>query len=32
MTIPKLFEFHTKRKYTVEVDLYQVEGKTCGTI
>jgi putative methylase len=30
MTIPKLFEFHTKRKYNVEVDLYRVEGKTCG--
>ncbi|UCE29124.1 MAG: 50S ribosomal protein L11 methyltransferase [Candidatus Bathyarchaeota archaeon] len=29
-TIPKLFEFHTRRKHNVGVDLYQVEGKTCG--
>ena len=29
-TIPKLFEFHTRRRHNVGVDLYQVEGKTCG--
>jgi putative methylase len=29
-TIPKLFEFHTRRKYNVGVDLYQIEGKRCG--
>jgi putative methylase len=27
MEIPRLFEFHTKRKYNVEVDLYRIEGK-----
>ena len=25
--IPRVFEFHTKRKYDVKVDLYRVEGK-----
>ena len=25
--IPRLFEFHTKRKRTVQVDLYRIEGK-----
>ena len=28
MTIPKLFEFHTKEKRTIKVDLYRIEGKT----
>jgi putative methylase len=27
MDIPRLFEFHTKRKRSVQVDLYQIEGK-----
>jgi len=26
MDIPRLFEFHTKRKRTVQVDLYRIEG------
>jgi len=28
MDIPRLFEFHTKRKRSVQVDLYQIEGKS----
>ena len=32
MTIPKLFEFHTKRKHNVEVDLYRIEGNPRGSI
>jgi len=28
MTIPKLFEFHTKERRNIEVDLYRIEGKT----
>lgn len=27
MDIPRLFEFHTKKKRSVQVDLYQIEGK-----
>jgi len=27
MEIPKIFEFHTKRKYNVKVDLYRMEGR-----
>ncbi len=27
MDIPKLFEFHTKRKRSVQADLYRIEGK-----
>lgn len=27
MGIPKLFEFHTKRRHMVRVDLYRIEGK-----
>jgi putative methylase len=27
MTIPKMFEFHTKRKHSLKVDLYLFEGK-----
>jgi len=27
MDIPRLFEFHTKRKRTVQVDLYRIEGR-----
>ncbi len=27
MDIPRLFEFHTKRKHSVQVDLYRIEGK-----
>jgi len=30
--IPKLFEFHTKRKYKVRVDLYRVEGRAYGSV
>lgn len=26
MTIPKMFEFHTKRKHKLKVDLYLIEG------
>jgi len=26
MDIPRLFEFHTKRKHRVQVDLYRIEG------
>jgi putative methylase len=26
MTIPKMFEFHTKRKHSLKVDLYLIEG------
>jgi putative methylase len=32
MAIPKLFEFHTKRKHNVEVDLYRIEGNPCGSV
>jgi putative methylase len=32
MTIPKLFEFHTKRKHNVEVDLYRIEGNPSGSV
>lgn len=28
MTIPKLFEFHTKKRRNIKVDLYRIEGKT----
>ena len=28
MTIPKLFEFHTKERRNIEVDLYRIEGNT----
>ena len=27
MTIPKLFEFHTKKRRNIKVDLYRIEGK-----
>ena len=27
MVIPKLFEFHTKKRVATKVDLYQIEGK-----
>jgi putative methylase len=27
MEIPRMFEFHTKRRRNIEVDLYRVEGK-----
>ena len=29
MHIPRLFEFHTKRIHTVQVDLYRIEGKVA---
>jgi len=29
MTIPKLFEFHTKERRNIKIDLYRIEGKTC---
>jgi len=32
ISIPRLFKFHTKRKRSVEVDLYRVEGKTYESI
>ena len=28
MDIPRLFKFHTKRKHSVQVDLYRIEGKS----
>jgi putative methylase len=28
MEIPRMFKFHTKRKRTIQVDLYRIEGKT----
>ena len=28
MTIPRLFEFHTKERRSIKVDLYRIEGKT----
>jgi putative methylase len=28
MNIPKMFEFHTKRKHSLKVDLYSIEGQT----
>ena len=28
MTIPKLFEFHTKERRNIKVDLYRIEGRT----
>ena len=28
MDIPRMFEFHTKRKRSVQVDLYRIEGKS----
>jgi putative methylase len=30
MEIPRLFGFHTKRKYGFKVDLYRIEGKAHG--
>ncbi len=27
MEIPRMFEFHTKRKRSIQVDLYRIEGK-----
>jgi putative methylase len=27
MEIPRMFEFHTKKKRAIQVDLYQIEGK-----
>ncbi len=30
MTIPKLFEFHTKKRRNIKVDLYRIEGKAYG--
>ena len=27
MEIPRMFEFHTKRRRSIEVDLYRIEGK-----
>jgi len=28
MDIPRMFEFHTKKKRSVQVDLYRIEGKS----
>ena len=30
--IPRLFEFHTKRKRTVQVDLYRIEGRAYESV
>jgi putative methylase len=30
MTIPKMFEFHTKRKHSLKIDLYLIEGYAYG--
>jgi len=32
MDIPRLFEFHTKRKHTLQVDLYRIEGRAYESI
>jgi putative methylase len=32
MDIPRLFEFHTKRKHTIQVDLYKIEGKAYESV
>jgi len=32
MTIPKMFEFHTKKKHSLKVDLYLIEGKIHGQV
>jgi putative methylase len=28
MDVPRMFEFHTKKKHIVQVDLYRIEGKS----
>jgi len=32
MEIPKMFEFHTKKKQSIQVDLYRIEGKVDDRI
>jgi len=32
MDIPRLFEFHTKRKHTLQVDLYRIEGRAYESV
>jgi len=32
MEIPKMFKFHTKKKQSIQVDLYQIEGKVNDRI
>lgn len=32
MSIPRMFEFHTKKKHEVGVDLYRIEGKKNANI
>jgi len=32
MDIPRLFQFHTKRKRTVQVDLYRIEGMVYESV
>jgi len=32
MDIPRLFEFHMKRRHTVQVDLYRIEGKAYESV
>ena len=27
MEIPRIFKFHTKKKHSIQVDLYRIEGK-----
>jgi predicted RNA methylase len=27
MEIPRMFKFHTKKKKSIQVDLYKIEGK-----
>jgi predicted RNA methylase len=28
MEIPRMFKFHTKKKKSIQVDLYRIEGKS----
>jgi len=32
MDIPRLFEFHTKKKRAVQVDMYRIEGRTYESV
>jgi len=32
MGIPRMFEFHTKRRHSVQVDLYKIEGKAYESV
>jgi len=32
MDIPRMFEFHKKRKHTLQVDLYRIEGRAYESV